>query len=244
VGEARKRGNRAERIAAALAAIDLLPIANRKIYKYTQRKYAEKLISHGSTRVGTLEDFRREEHGKGISDPLEGTSLASAHILDQRIDGGTPNADALRSLGIDLGPNASVHIVDGHLFNNRRTSENLFVWCFSTKKSRETMAQFQDADTCVEIFDTQNFFNLLAQAVATKLQAPLRTAGAGLVQYDDRIQTWDGQNPFDHPVFCKEKKYAPQHEGRAVFAPTTAITTPFLIIDSSDIYKYCRIVSV
>ncbi len=42
------------------------------MYRYTNSCYNKLLLNMGCIRVGTLHDFRKSEHKKGIADPQEG----------------------------------------------------------------------------------------------------------------------------------------------------------------------------
>jgi len=44
-----------------------------RIFKYGKKQHLMGLLGMGGVRIGTLSDYRRVEHAKGISDPSEGT---------------------------------------------------------------------------------------------------------------------------------------------------------------------------
>jgi hypothetical protein len=52
------------------------------MYRYSPQRYNSSLLTMGVIRVGTLHDFRRTEHNKGIADPQEGKKIVS-HRIDQ-----------------------------------------------------------------------------------------------------------------------------------------------------------------
>lgn len=50
------------------------------LYRYTSKSYTNNLFSLCIIRIGTLHDFRREEHKQGIADPQEGKKSVEHHI--------------------------------------------------------------------------------------------------------------------------------------------------------------------
>ncbi|MFZ1908535.1 MAG: hypothetical protein WAU52_05580, partial [Burkholderiales bacterium] len=54
-------------------------------FKYAKRVHAKQLLTMGILRVGTLHDFRRMEHAKGIADPQEGKKRVSHLVKDLKL---------------------------------------------------------------------------------------------------------------------------------------------------------------
>jgi hypothetical protein len=52
------------------------------MYKFIKSEFASLMYLYGYIRIGTLHDFRRTEHAKGISDPKEGKKSIS-HVIDK-----------------------------------------------------------------------------------------------------------------------------------------------------------------
>lgn len=133
------------------------------LYKYLARHHAEDLVRGGSTRVGTLHDFRRVELGRGISDPDEGRlrvkrSLAGPHTF-------APETDSAKSMGFfGLDIHEPTQIADIN-FKREIDHPDVYVWCCSTKSSSEVMASLEGAETCVEIRNPGLFFERMSEAL-------------------------------------------------------------------------------
>jgi len=61
-----------------------------RIFKYGKKQHLMGLLGMGGVRIGTLSDYRRVEHAKGISDPSEGTkkvinSLDKFHLHEHKL---------------------------------------------------------------------------------------------------------------------------------------------------------------
>ena len=65
------------------------------LYKYGRQCHTELLLQMGVVRVGTLYDFRKEEHKRGISDPTEGKNQVYAPLK-------TPLDEATISIFVSL----------------------------------------------------------------------------------------------------------------------------------------------
>lgn len=238
MGAAKRRGSLDERVRAASGTFvpGALPL---KLYKYTERKWAEQLIVDGGTRIGTLLDYRKTEHGAGISDPNEGFGQLSGHIRNLNLQDGTVETKALETLGIISGIGGKIENVK---IDVRRESANCHIWCFSTRRSAATMRLFDGADTCVEVFDPKMFFHAITNAV---LRAHPSADGLVVapITYNDRVEIWNGVGPINHPAFYKSVEYKDQCEGRAVVNRLVP-TADAIYLARSDASKYCRIVDV
>ena len=52
----------------------------RRYFRYGKHKCVDSLLSDGNIRIGTLSDFRNEEHKDGITDKMEGRKTVSHEI--------------------------------------------------------------------------------------------------------------------------------------------------------------------
>ncbi|WP_225031756.1 hypothetical protein [Paraburkholderia sp. XV] len=184
------------------------------LYKYLARRHAEGLITEGSTRVGTLFDFRREELGRGVADPDEGKLRVDRSIVGElKIDRGTPSAEMMRFFGVDVVGSASIENIH---FRREIEHPDVFVWCCSTVHSKETMSSLEGADTCVEIRNAGAFFDELTAAL--NAVRPVEFLGFREVTYVPRDQTWESYSPLMSAAFVKEPAaYGAQNEVRAVW---------------------------
>lgn len=119
------------------------------MYRYSANGHTKTLLSMGCIRIGTLYDFRRIEHRRGIADPTEGTKLIT-HQVDFFHNGhtlsGNPSEEALirhylAALEVDPG---NCYVTNSTL-NTALNSTDLYILCFSRNLSQETMAQFDGA---------------------------------------------------------------------------------------------------
>lgn len=142
-------------------------------FKYTARKYADSLLVMGGIRIGTLHDFRKQEHKLGIADPDEGRKMVSHHIDDLRIpiyQRSNPNKSkdeaALKAFSfatISEGAR-NTRFFDCQL-STKFDVPDCFVLCISSRLSRQTMDQFEGADTCIEIIDPSSFINCITETL-------------------------------------------------------------------------------
>ncbi|WP_146128127.1 hypothetical protein [Burkholderia gladioli] len=221
-----------------------LPVP-RMLYKYMKRKYADSLITSGNVRIGTLHGFRDvERFGVGIADPMEGKKSVVEHIEHRKYLGGTPDANALKQLGIEIGKyaaptisNAAIQIDVDH--------PDAYVWCCSRSKSRAAMEKIDGADTCVEIFDVDGFYGALIEAMRNT--GDFKVAGPLSVIYHSLVERWNGKNLGEHPMFMKGRFFSDQEEVRIGWIPTAREGYPLqqhVDIPQSGIGRFCRIVEV
>ncbi|WP_321905760.1 hypothetical protein [Paraburkholderia tropica] len=220
-----------------------------QLYKYLRREFAVALVQRGSTRIGTLRDFRDEEkHGKGIGDATEGTKTILARI-DGTYDSGTPETAALNELGgIFIGEGCkNIKIRVGSIVSEHTTPDAL-VWCCSTVRSADALASIDGADTCVEIFDVPRFFDALDRAIRAHFLSynGLQKFGPSPVSYQSRIEAWNKRDLGLNPVFIKEDIpiFASQREVRAAWFNPDSPNVTFKpdVLTASDCHLYCRIV--
>ncbi|TDY26367.1 hypothetical protein B0G81_6880 [Paraburkholderia sp. BL6665CI2N2] len=183
------------------------------LYKYLPRRYAEDLVRDGSTRVGTLYDFRRIELGAGVADPNEGQLRVNRKIGGQLhyFPAGTQEAEAMKFFGIS-GEGAVQNI------SFRRDIEHpgVFVWCCSTEFSADVESSLEGADACVEIRNAGLFFDELTRAIHAV--RPVEFLGFRKVTYTPRNQNWESYSPDMSAAFVKDPgSYGAQNEVRAVW---------------------------
>ncbi len=127
------------------------------LYKYSKRIYADGLLNLGSIRIGTLHDFRKMEHARGIADPTEG--IKSIEIgLDKAIEiRDAADREAFRRFSgqtvgkLDLGDKVTL--------KGGQTSPDFFLLCLSSELSVNVQHEFDGTDACVEILESEPFLS-------------------------------------------------------------------------------------
>jgi hypothetical protein len=206
------------------------------MYRYGQRAHCNELLEIGRVRVGTLHDFRRSEHKRGVADPTEGKKEV-AHVFPSASFTGndlsrapkTKDESAMRAYGLfRVAPGASVQFTDVE-FRMAHESPDCFVVCGSNECSTRTMAQFEGADACLRIIDVQTFVSVIAQELNKITRVEF--AGIAEVKYQARLEEWNGRDWGDHPAWIKESEFALQHEVRAIWRPLAghAISPAFVV---------------
>jgi len=111
-----------------------------KAFKYLSSKYAPGLLLNGSTRIGTLHDYRREELGRGIYDPNEGRKRLHHRKTHFTVTAGTPEGDSMKHMGFDLAGDAKLK-VDGIKWFER----SIIRTCMSGVAPAPSTPRFQQA---------------------------------------------------------------------------------------------------
>ncbi|MDD3937386.1 hypothetical protein [Rhodoferax sp.] len=215
------------------------------MYKYTEKQFASQFFNMGRLRIGTLHNFRRTEHKRGIVDVDEGKKSVSHHIDVLHIaDSQAPENDGnidFRSL--DAFQAVSLNNGSNILFKNVRLtkkieSQDFFVYSTSASRSRKTMREFEGADTCIEIFDPDNFYKLLTKPLNSI--TPVRFLGVKAVTYKNRSEEWNGVDSGTHPSLIKSTDYIPQFEVRAIWSPLVESTIEPVITAHCRLGEFCR----
>lgn len=163
-----------------------------RIFKYLPRRYALGLLRHGLLRIGTLYDYKKQEHGRGIADGDEGFKQIDVAIEHQAYAAGKDVPKTLAALGIISADDSCSDITLENVYVSKSfEAPNCFLWCASTTGSRSVMEQFEGADTCIEVTDPTRFFSILGQSM-TVFDAEFQ--GIVEVQYLPRVEGW---NPND-----------------------------------------------
>ncbi|MFJ7787699.1 hypothetical protein [Pseudomonas sp. NPDC096925] len=208
-------------------------------YRYSAKKYNDALLALGNVRIGTLHDFRNEEHKKGIADVNEGKKTVS-HIIKyaNSDDGPSIHFDAIEKFGaIGRNKDSSILLENVHLSRDF-SFPDCYIHCASQLYSSETMAQFEGSDSCVEIFDVLGFYNRLTETLGTV--QPVRLHTVQKVFYMEREERWDGKTWGVHPALIKEPVFSPQVEVRAIWIPVLAGNISPVVINDVGLIRYCR----
>jgi len=220
------------------------------MYRYSTKQYNSQLLSMGIIRIGTLYDFRNTEHNKGVADVQEGKKKVSHHINELHIaNSDDPNIkcnidfNSLEKFGA-VKFNGDVKDVT---FRNVNVSKSFdvpdcFILCTSKTCSKETMHQFEGADSCVQIIEIESFYRALTDSLNSL--TPVIFQGIYEVIYQDREETWNGRDWGRHPAVIKEIDFIKQNEFRAIWQPRCKNYISPVITGNYRLGAFCRNVSI
>lgn len=214
------------------------------MYRYSREEFSQKLIEIGSIRVGTLHDFRRTEHKAGIADPQEGKKLVTHHIpfavMDNHDSFHGRAAKEFRAFDLEgSGPgNIFVNCGMGRQFDE----SDCFILCFSSRKSKDVMSEFEGANSCVKITDHKSFLKQVTNSLMA--HTPVNFCGFYKVKYGPRKEAWNGSNWGANPAVIKEIEFSNQFEYRAIWQPSFSQTISPLIIENEHLTEFCQMVNI
>lgn len=192
-----------------------------ELFRYSSQKHNDNLLNHGNLRVGTLYDFRKSEHKRGIADPTEGTKTVSHAITEWHQDAEIPGSPSIDQQAVDLSRlfgSGSGNSIKGITLVTPFDDRDCFVHCTSLKFGREVLEEFEDAETCVKISRPWFFYETLTKLInaeAMEVDPPL----FGIVKYQSRSETFDPNHSYQSATMIKEEIFAPQFEFRAIWYP-------------------------
>ena len=102
------------------------------------------------------------------------------------------------------------------------------------------MREFEGANTCFEISDPDNFYDLLTQALSSI--TPVRFLGVKTVTYKNRSEQWNGAGWGTHPALIKHPDYTRQFEIRAMWEPLVAQTIEPVITAHCRLGEFCKFI--
>ena len=217
------------------------------MFKYLLREHAYALTRMGCLRVGTLYDFRKNEHRSGIHDPQEGkkkvihstpelkiehTNRATAHQ--------SKHLRALSTFGAISLENCSFVTISPQNLVQELESQNLFIYCLSSLSTPDLYREFEGSNVRVHIHDVRAFFNLVTQSLNSIIAVRFR--GFQEVRYASRQEHWNGTDWGGHPALLKEVSYSGQHEYRAIWQPIGNSTILPLIIGNVGLPACCHFI--
>lgn len=209
-------------------------------FRYSVRKYNDSLLSLGNLRIGTLHNFRKSEHKKGISDPYEGMKIVSHYIPDINDADKDMHLKALRDYkAIEFADSTNVMLTNIQMRQEFNVPD-CFVHCISSVYSRSAMDSLEGADSCVAIRDVKKFYERLTTTI--NLHIPVDLVALKRVRYLARNQQWNGKDWGDHPALIKESEFSPQFEIRAIWSPKFEGLISPICINDIGLLKYCSMV--
>jgi len=211
------------------------------VFRYSAVKYNDALLALGNVRIGTLHDFRKTEHKEGIFDAAEGTKFVEHHIpIVNTSDAGSIHVEALRQFnGVKIGRGAHV---ENFTLCQTFDVPDFFIHCTSFEFSRRVMRQFEGAESCVEIFDVNGFYQRLTETL--NFNFPVRLLTIEKIQYKERSEVWNGRNWGAHPAIIKEPKFSMQVEVRAIWVPRISDPISPVIINDIGLTNFCRLINI
>jgi hypothetical protein len=206
-------------------------------------------MNMGILRVGTLSDFRSAEHKRGISDPQEGRKEVSHTIKslvanpDEVESGATRDLKSINAFGfIKLLPGASNSSFENVTFRRTFASPDCYVLCFAKRASKETMREFEGADSCLSISDPHAFLALLTRVL--QQIRPVVFRGLFEVVYQNKSESWNGNDWGHHPALVKELQFERQCEVRALWSSEGSADIQPVILGDFRLGKFFQTVAL
>ena len=210
------------------------------MYRYLANKYTKSLLALGAIRVGTLHDFRRSEHKRGVADPQEGKKEVFHPIEELHItDPNSPEVRAIEQFGIfNFGNEPTNMKIQGLTIARSFDEPDCFILCPSKVLSKNTMLEFEDADSCYEISNPNEFYRVLTETLNSFV--PVVFLGVYEVIYQDKKEQWNGKDWGHHPALIKEPEFKNQSEIRAIWQPRFGHDIKPLIIANYRLIASCK----
>ena len=214
-------------------------VAMASAFRYSGQRHNDALLALGNIRIGTLHDFRRIEHKRGIADANEGTKSVSHHIpYATEKDAGSIHLEALKRFNlIDLGNSTDVVLRNIQMIQSF-DHPDCFVHCVSADYSKGVLDQFEGADSCVEIADLEGFYQRLTSTLNSHV--PVQLLAISMVQYMQRNEDWNGRDWGVHPALIKEPEFSKQVEIRAIWRPKFGGGISPVVINDIGLIEFCK----
>lgn len=214
------------------------------MYRYSNSQFSNLLTVFGGIRVGTLHDFRKSEHKKGIADPKEGKKIVEHRISKEIVTIGDTSSKTARAAEAfnAIGGDGSVVSLENVTFQKTFDSPDFFVLCSSYGKSLSVMKEFEGADTCVQVHNPEAFYRELT--VLLNSVTPVVFMGVERVNYRSRTEDWDGSSWGENPALIKEPMFSEQKEVRAIWVPKFNQPIEPQILGSVELARSCRKITI
>ncbi|VVP34994.1 hypothetical protein PS870_04518 [Pseudomonas fluorescens] len=209
------------------------------VFKYSSREFNERLLLLGNTRIGTLYDFRRTEHARGIADPQEGKKEVAHHITEVTDkDKESIHWKAIEAFGFMSFEGGENIKVIGGTFINQFDEPDCYMHCSSADYTYDAMSQLENADSCVEVFDALGFYRRITETL--NMLVGVNFEGVFKVKYMKRNSLWNGSDWGEHPALIKEPEYKRQVEIRAIWTPKNSKPISPVFLNDVGLIKFCR----
>ncbi|MDN7143802.1 hypothetical protein KC131_24450 [Pseudomonas sp. JQ170] len=209
-------------------------------FRYSADKYNRSLLNLGNIRIGTLHNFRKAEHKKGIADGKEGKKSVSHFIESDIVRGdGSRRSPAVEAFQIAEAKRGAVGELEGVTVRKSFDVSDRFVHCISAGYSLDVLREFDGANSCVEISDIKRFYERLTESL--NYVTPVQLEYLGPVLYADREEIWNGRDWGVNPAVIKEKHFSPQLEVRAIWRPKLRVPIEPIFLYDVGLVKFCRL---
>jgi len=228
--------------------LGLLPYEPPVVYKFMERKFAEKLVSQGALRLGAIADYRRTEvHTGTVLDTGEGRQrfdLCEADLLYESPD--VFDEDEWECFGTDAIVNQRTNaFMCGNVFHDSVGADRHLIYCLTSRLDGRLMAQLDTKyDVAVRIPSAIGFFIGVARY--------LIAGGVTKRPYIGRC-IYDGSTKWQNPLngrgkqipraLQKSKRFASQEEIRMVF-PTAGPPVGPIDVVVPAIVGLCEIIDI
>lgn len=192
------------------------------LYKHENLRYIRSLHFLNQIRIGTLYDFRCEEHGKGITDALEGVSTIRTHVNRSGMLSGQDLRGTLPELlgGIYVDDTSSIEL-NNCTFSSEFSFPNCHILCFSRSNSDSARVS-SGREASMFVLDVKVLCRLVGNFLGKHYECDFRII-SGECHYIPRIQEldWRSRDMGVSPLFIKgdDAKFVDQAEYRVAFLP-------------------------
>lgn len=206
------------------SGIDILPI-----YKYTKREWAKDFIQRGRIYVSTA---------SSLNDPSLNAAIRDDELVVNAITDDSTTKVLLVNHEMLETEKQIPTIGDIEFTLELAKPVDFYVLCFSMECNGQTLAQFEDYDTCISIGDHERFVRAIYSEFE-RFVGRWRCLAGPVEYYQPRSIKLLPETVFFH----KDQKYAYQQEYRIVFYPNDPyqkLESMFLEIGSLE--HYCSII--
>lgn len=205
-----------------------------ELFKYCKLEHMHGMLRHGSTRVGTLFDWRRSDcYGELVSDMNEGYTPCTGNIIFY-------DATHTNAIKIDSVVNERNKFGEVTGRNIALRADNHFAFSTSSKYSLAEHSMWNELEgynACYRILSAELFFGAISRTPILRDAAEF-VCFAPALYIDSTSQNTIFQEAF-HPALLKQSSFSNQNEVRALWSPNSIDTMiEPLLIPSSDARLY------
>lgn len=218
------------------------------VYKYMTRENADRLLSMGEVRVGTLLDYTDEEkHGSTIGDRAQGALVHCDARPMVASDDPTTQSLVFHAV-VNLKDQATEEATGGSIifqginFEVKYQAANCLMYCVSRNGSPALHLEFQREaryDTCLVIDDPKSYFQQLDAALREQRGNLLRW-GAGACEFAPERIHGGTSYPF-HPALLKRPEIRHHAEVRGLWELPPSATADPIILRENGLRDLCRL---
>lgn len=192
------------------------------LYKHENLQHISSLHTQNQIRIGTLYDFRKSEHGKGIADALEGTSTVTTHVDQTGMISGRELRGTVPELlgGIYVDDTSTVEL-NNCQFSSEFTFPDCHILCFS-RSNTDAARTSAGREASMMVLDIGFVARQVQKLLSSHYDCSFNVHG-GDCHYIPRIQDlhWQRRDYGVSPLFIKgdDARYIDQAEYRLAFVP-------------------------